>query len=97
MVSGIFRHLPEGAGSSASEFACNFKPLEGTFVLFGRLPYSHQIYSPRAWRTGHDRPLRRKEPVGDRPIKGGFAVAYGDALRAPLTGRSPPGQARHAV
>ena len=29
-------------------------------------------------------------PAGDRPLKGGFAAAYGDALRAPLTGRSPP-------
>lgn len=30
-------------------------------------------------------------PGGDRPLKGGFAAACGDALRAPLTGRSPPG------
>lgn len=30
-------------------------------------------------------------PAGDRPLKGGFAAAYGDALRAPLTGRAPPG------
>ena len=29
-------------------------------------------------------------PGGERPLKGCFAVAYGDALRAPLTGRSPP-------
>lgn len=31
------------------------------------------------------------KPVSGRPLKGGFAAAYGDALRAPLTGRSPPG------
>lgn len=34
---------------------------------------------------------RQGLPAGARPLKGGFAAAYGDALRAPLTGRSPPG------
>ena len=30
-------------------------------------------------------------PAAVRPLKDGFAAAYGGALRAPLTGRSPPG------
>jgi hypothetical protein len=30
-------------------------------------------------------------PAVQRPLKGGFAVAFGDGLRPPLTDRRPPG------
>ena len=32
------------------------------------------------------------KPDGGRALKGGFAVAFGDARCAPLTARPPPGQ-----
>ena len=31
-------------------------------------------------------------PGGNLPLEGGYAVACGDALCAPLTGSFPPGQ-----
>lgn len=33
----------------------------------------------------------RKGPGGNLPLKGGYAAAYGDALRAPLTVSLPLG------
>jgi len=42
-------------------------------------------------RSGSWRCRLRRRPAGDRPLKGGIAAACGGALRAPLTGRSPPG------
>jgi len=36
--------------------------------------------------------IGRQLPDVNLPLKGGYAVAYGDALRAPLTVSLPPGQ-----
>lgn len=45
----------------------------------------------QTFETSAFREQTQEVPGGVRPLKGGFAVACGDALRAPLTGRPPPG------